>query len=507
MGLKKTQVARRVEIDYKTVLKYWEMTPEEFAKLRQAAEGREKRVDKYKELIVEWLKEYRDLSTSQIYDWLQERHVELDFKDRTLRLYVNNLRGEYNLPKAKSIRQYEEVDELPMGYQAQVDLGQIWLERPDKTRVKIYCFGMVLSHSRYKYVYWTDKPFTTQAFVAAHNKVFEYFGGMPKEIVYDQDRILVVSENQGDIIYTEGFQNYLNSAKFKVYLCRGYDPESKGKIEAVVKYAKNNFAKHRVFVDIDSFNDDCLKWLERTGNKKVHETTKKVPAEVFALEKEHLKPIPTLFANHHDTDILTYLVRKNNIVFYKQNRYQVPKGTYEPGKEVKIVIKDKKMDIVDKDTGQVIANHTVNLEKGKLIKLDHPERSHNKSHTTNELWQKVFDILGKTEAATIFMEALKEEKPRHLKDQFRLIMDTVKTQEITTIQKALDYCNQRKLFSAGMLKDTLEHLNIQGQRQLDKKYRAADISTPSKYQDLKPEIRDITEYIKALKEDKGIWKN
>ena len=141
MGLKKTQVARRVEIDYKTVLKYWEMTPEEFAKLRQAAEGREKRVDKYKELIVEWLKEYRDLSTSQIYDWLQERHVELDFKDRTLRLYVNNLRGEYNLPKAKSIRQYEEVDELPMGYQAQVDLGQIWLERPDKTRVKIYCFG------------------------------------------------------------------------------------------------------------------------------------------------------------------------------------------------------------------------------------------------------------------------------------------------------------------------------------------------------------------------------
>ncbi|SNT17891.1 hypothetical protein SAMN05446037_104813 [Anaerovirgula multivorans] len=149
MGLKRTQVARKLEIDYKTVSKYWEMMPQEFAKLRQAAESREKKVDKYKDLIVEWLKEYRDLSTSQIYDWLQERYVELDFKDRTLRLYVNKVREEYNLSKEKNIRQYEEVEELPMGYQAQVDLGQIWLHRPDRTKIKVYCFSMVLSHSRY----------------------------------------------------------------------------------------------------------------------------------------------------------------------------------------------------------------------------------------------------------------------------------------------------------------------------------------------------------------------
>ena len=68
---------------------------------------------------------------------VQERYTDLDFKDRTLRLYVNKLREEYNLPKIKSIRQYEEVEELPMGYQAQVDLGQIWLKMPDKTKIKV----------------------------------------------------------------------------------------------------------------------------------------------------------------------------------------------------------------------------------------------------------------------------------------------------------------------------------------------------------------------------------
>lgn len=501
-GFNKSQVARRLEIDYKTVLKYWDMSPDDFAKLRQRAEYREKKVDKYRDQILEWIREYRDLSSSQIYDWLEERYKCLDFKERTLRLYVNNLREEYNLPKIVTTRQFEEVNELPMGYQAQVDLGQIWLKRPDKTRIKVYCFGMVLSHSRYKYIYWTDRPFTTQTFIEAHNKAFEFFGGMPKEIVYDQDRVAVVSENHGDIIYTEGFQNYINIMKFKIYLCRGYDPQTKGKIEAVVKYAKNNFAKHRIFVDIDSFNDDSLKWLERRGNKKVHETTKKVPAEVFTLEKEHLQPIPTLFSNITNSNSLTYIVRKNNTVFYKQNRYQVPKGTYSPGKEVKLVISKDIMEIRDQDTDQLIIRHKICQEKGKLVQMEGYDREKSKTYATDEIYDKTFKILGSTEEAKEFIDVLRVEKPRHFKEQCMLIINTAKTQDISIIQRSLDYCIQRKLFSAGLLKDTIEYLKLTQNRQLNIKYTKADISVPSKYQDLKPQIRDIKEYMSALKEDK-----
>ena len=496
-----------LKIDYKTVLKYWDVSPEEFARLKKKAESREKKPDKYKKDILGWIQEYRDMSTAQIQDWLVEKYGELDFKPRTLRDYVAALRKEYNLPKGKSIRQHEEVDELPMGYQAQVDLGQIWLERPDKSKVKVYCFGMVLSHSRYKYLYWSDKPFTSDTFIKAHNKAFEYFGGMPKEIVYDQDRVLVVSENHGDIIYTEGFQNYISSVKFKVYLCRGYDPESKGKIEAVVKYAKNNFAKYRTFVDIDSFNDDSLKWLERTGNKKVHETTKKVPAKVFSLEKNHLTPIPILFEKHNSNDILTYLVRKNNVVFYKQNRYQVPKGTYFPGREVGLIIKEGTMNIVDLETGDIIVSHKISSDKGKLVKIDHPDRKKNKDFKTIELYNKAKEALDSTEKAIHFIDRIKAEKPRYYKDQLRLIIETVKNENKSIIHKALTYCTERKLFSAVMLRDTIEYLKIQNHRNLDKKYSKANISTPSKHHYLKPEVRDIKDYINALEEDKRKWIN
>ncbi|MBM7616452.1 IS21 family transposase [Alkaliphilus hydrothermalis] len=505
-GLKKTQAARLLKIDYKTVTKYWDMTPDEFARLRQGVQSRIKKVDQYKDEILAWINEYQDLSSAQIYDWLLERYSVLDFKDRTLRLYVNQLREDHKLPKVTSPRQYEAVEELPMGYQAQVDLGEIWLQRSDRTKVKVYCFAMSLSHSRYKYLYWSLRPFTTMTFLEAHNKAFEYFGGMPKEIVYDQDRIAVVSENHGDIIYTEGFQNYINTLKFKVYLCRGYDPESKGKIEAVVKYAKNNFARNRVFIDIESFNDDSLRWLERTGNKKIHDTTKKVPAEVFALEKEHLKPIPTLFANNANKISLTYFVRKDNTVMYKQNRYQLPKGTYSPKKEVNLIIKDKRMDIMDIDTNQLIVSHLITLDKGKLIKIDHPSRQENKTHSTDELYERALDGLSNTEAAISFIDTLKHEKPRHIKDQLRLITEAVKEEEKSIVSRALEYCINRKLFSAVALRDTIEYLKIEDQRQIGKtSYKKADIFTPSKYSHLKPVIRDIKEYTKALKEDKRKW--
>ena len=59
----------------------------------------------------------------------------------------------------------------------------------------------------------------------------------------------------------------------EVYLCRGADPESKGKIENTVKFIKGNFLNNRLYVDDEILNRCCLDWLERTGNAKAHGTT------------------------------------------------------------------------------------------------------------------------------------------------------------------------------------------------------------------------------------------
>ena len=105
----------------------------------------------------------------------------------------------------------------------------------------------------------------------------------------DQDKLLAISENYGDIIYTYEFERFKQAMGFSVYLCRKNDPESKGRIEAVVKFIKRNFASHRLFTDIKTWNQSFLGWLDRTGNYNVHGTIK-IPAQVFLEEQQYLRP-------------------------------------------------------------------------------------------------------------------------------------------------------------------------------------------------------------------------
>lgn len=296
------------------------------------------------------------------------------------------------------------------------------------------------------------------------------------------------------------FQNYIDSVRFQVRLCRAFDPESKGKIEAVVKFAKYNFARFRLFDDINSFNDDSFKWLERTGNKKVHEVTKKVPAEVFTLEKEHLMQVPNLFLNIESSNSLTYIVRKNNTVLYKQNSYQVPKGTYEPGLEVELKIADNKMTIINKKTAVIIASHTLITAKGELVQINHPERD--KSTTRTQLYEKTFLALGGSDESKELLETIAKEKPRYVKDQYSLIAKSIQSYDDQIIKESVLYCVERRLYSAGIFKEALVYLDSQRKIKADephKPYKAADLNIPLKYKGLKPEDRNINEYVDCFK--------
>lgn len=114
---------------------------------------------------------------------------------------------------------------------------------------------------------------------------------MPKELVYDQDHLILVSENHGNLILTREFAKYVKKRQLEIYMCRKQDPEAKGQIENVIGFVKKNFARNRVYHHIDKLNEECWAWLERTGNGKIHNTTKKIPAQVFAKERKHLRPI------------------------------------------------------------------------------------------------------------------------------------------------------------------------------------------------------------------------
>lgn len=291
-GLKISQIARKLNISRNTVYKYLSMNPDEFHQFLDHLATHSKKLDPYEQQMVQWLQDYPDLSAAQIWDWLKERHPSLKIGASTVRSYVRQLRQQYGIPKSFQQRQYEAIPDPPMGEQIQVDFGETKLKNRQGNDVRLWFITFVLAHSRYKFVHWQDRPFTTRDVIEAHELAFAYYGGMTKEIVYDQDHLLLISENYGDIILTHEFASYVRERGFRLHICRKQDPESKGRIENVVKYVKQNFARHRLFTTVDQLNEDCLAWLGRTGNAVIHHTTKKIPAEVFVIEKQHPSPGP-----------------------------------------------------------------------------------------------------------------------------------------------------------------------------------------------------------------------
>lgn len=462
-GFSKRQVAEKLELNYRTVTKYLSMTPEEFD---QKILNRERRrnLGLYEEVITDWLMRHPDMSAAQVHDWLKE-HYQVKVDERTVRRFVENLRKKHSIPKIKGTeRQYEAVDDPPMGQQIQVDIGIAWVfDFYKRNYKKLYCVATVLSHSRYKWGLWYAQPLTSMQLIQALQACFEHMGGMPKELVFDQDRLLTVDENYGDIIYTKEFEQFRLSSGFEVYLCRGSDPESKGRVEAVVKYFKRNYAKNRQIVSIDMWNEGFEEWLQRTGNAMVHGTTKKIPAEVFEQERLFLKPVPS--TNKVYETILTRDVHKNNTIFYEGNRYTVPLGTYYPGRKVSLDFEDEKLIIRDDFDGYLIAEHTLSKIKGELVKNNNHRRD--TSLKLDSIQEKLLKLLEYSEEAQVFLTQIRRLKARYARDQFSLIGKTLDEHGQDSIEKALNYCITNSLYSAVEFRNAVSYFEDRAERELE----------------------------------------
>jgi len=498
-GLKVSQIARKLNIARNTVYKYLRMNPDEFKQFMESLETRRKKLDPYEQRIIQWLREYPDLSSAQIWDWLKEHYPEIDVGGSTVRNYVRMLRKMYGIPKETSQRQYEAIPDPPMGEQMQVDFGETKMKNLQGNLVKCWFITFVLSHSRQKFVHWQDRPYVTKDVIDAHELAFAYYGGITREIVYDQDHLLLVSENYGNLILTHEFAVYVRHRGFQVRMCRKQDPESKGRIENVVKYVKRNFARHRIFISVDKLNEDCLAWLDRTGNALIHHTTKKIPTEVFALEKQHLRPVQEKIKTIDSS--ITRTVRKDNTIWYEGSRYSVPLGTYDGvSKEVGIWAHESMLRIYDLDTGELIAEHERSRRRGQLVQNTNHRRDRQKGIAA--YLESVGSQFLNPDLALSYLEEIQRLHPRYTRDQLQLIQKMLDQAPKEVADQALRYCVDNRLYRAVDFADAVIHFSKSLEERMPdtsnsnvKQLSGAD---PTKWK-AKPQIRDIEIYQRILR--------
>lgn len=444
-GFSIRQVSRIIRISRNTIKKYWDMRPDEYATALTAVNKLSSLMG-YEPSVLNWLQAYPCMTSAQVRDWLAER-FHMDAAERTVRRFVAEVRKQHSITRQmEPLREYESVDELPMGHQLQLDFGVKSVRDVYSSRwVKLYVAAFSLSYSRYKWGLFQDRPFTSADLVRALHYCFEYYGGRPRQLVYDQDSIIVVSENNGDIIHTHAFSAFLEETKLDILVCRKSDPESKGKIEAVVRFIKGNFMENRLFMGLDIWNRSFEDWLDRTGNGRVHNTTKRKPCDMFLEEQVHMLPLlgvaPELPTN--DTE---RTVRKDNTILYRSNRYSLPLDTYNTQKKVVIEPDEAALNIFT-ITGDKIVTYPLCLEKGRLIKSDAHRRETNKKMA--DRLDKAVLLLG--EEFRSFLMALCANKPRYVKEQLGLVTKTCESYGREATLAAVKYCTDNQLFSANDL--------------------------------------------------------
>src|SRR5215831_8196114 len=77
---------------------------------------------------------------------------------------------------------------------------------------------------------------------------------------------------------------------FEPRLCQPYRAQTKGKVEAGVKYFRRNFLPGRTFVDFVDFDEQLTQWMGEIADVRLHGTTHERPIDRFAREAPLLIP-------------------------------------------------------------------------------------------------------------------------------------------------------------------------------------------------------------------------
>lgn len=481
-------------LNRRTIKKYLLMAENEFEVFQDRMSLRKKQLLPYEEFVKNKLQLYSDTSAAQMHDWLKEHYANFPtVNPKTVFNFVHWIRDKYNIPVLQKFREYEIVPELPYGKQAQVDFGEYTLRTSRDSRIKVFFFCMMLSRSRYKYLWFTTRHFTTDLTVFAHEKAFEFLGGITEEIVYDQDKVLLVNENNGDLILTAAFRQYVAAKGFRTYFCRKSDPESKGKVENVIKYVKSNFLRNRIFHNEETLNDDALAWLSRTANALPHSFTRKVPREEWYTEQKLLKPF---IPEKTIIPAMTYLVRKDNTFSWHGNFYSVPFGTYQgKGSEVVVRQEQDKLIVMDAELGE-LCKHTIPTEKGtKVIKSDHRR---DKTLELEELMLTVANQFDNIDAAMYWLGEIYKIRARYMRDQLQVIQQTLNT-HLQVANEAMHFCNKNNIFSATDFKAiVLNHIKASKPKQEVDVHVLNPLSGHKLDKHTQPEKSQITDYEKLF---------
>jgi transposase len=274
-GLTKAAIAERVGVSRRTI-HYWLASGQLDRPIVRPVRypPRPTRLDPYKAIIRERLETYPELSAVRLFEEVKSAGYEGSLTQ--LKAYVRRVRP---TPSVDPVVRFE----TPPGKQAQVDFAEFrfpWGKR----------FGLlvVLGYSRLLWLRFYRQQ-TMRVLFDGLETAFRFFGGVPRELLFDQMKAVIVDDERPDggrVIENPEFLRFAAHWGFRIRACRPYRARTKGKVERPVSYVRKSLVYGREFLGDEDLNAQAADWLAVVANVRIHGTTKEQPVVRFERDEQ-----------------------------------------------------------------------------------------------------------------------------------------------------------------------------------------------------------------------------
>lgn len=208
------------------------------------------------------------------------------------------------------------------GESYQMDWGFTEVEDACGNTYKIACFAMICHYCWLRYIEFFPNAKQENLFIGMIH-AFLYMG-LPEYVLTDNMKSVVLRrDEQGHPVWQKDYELFMGNLCFETKLCKPRHPFTKGAVERLVRFVKDNFLPGRVFNEITDLNYEALRWCN-AQNSIYHRAVDCIPNDRHTMEC--MRKAAVL---EESTELLCYLCPERRISFdgfvhYDGRRFGVP---------------------------------------------------------------------------------------------------------------------------------------------------------------------------------------
>lgn len=315
------------------------------------------------------------------------------------------------------------------GQQLQVDWAELGTHAVDGIERKLYAFVAIMAWSRQLFVHFTY-DMKLLSWLDCHCRAFAYFGGVPSEVLIDNLKTGVRSRAGGTVRWQKDYEQLSIAYGFQPIAHFPMRPKTKGRVERIVRFVRQNFFEGRDFVSLEDLNERGRLWLQNRANARVHRVTQERPTDRFKIERTALGPLPD-----HDLFLEeTRVADAYALVSVSGVRYSVP--ACHARMPVTLQLRPGEFSVLA--AGKHVARHQYAAPGVRLVQL--PEHLPPKPKPRHEQFDAIGDSISAClgELGRCYVEAVELRAPHAPVAMLREVMERVADFDRNVVVKALE---------------------------------------------------------------------